>query len=120
MSKKHYTDISFLIDAWAENVSVNLIDFQAILKSPVDFRKPPKEDLFSTTPQVKTVNSWIKCYMLNELKEEGREHKWIICRNTLFPLKTQTEKKKKKKTNLTTEFLDLEVILGKIGTISIC
>ena len=69
------------------------------------------------------VNSWIKCCMLSDLKEEGREHKLIICRNTLFPLKTQTppkKKKKKKKTNLTTEFLDLEVILGKLGTISIC
>lgn len=57
MSKKHYTDISFVIDVWAENVLVNLIDSQAILKSSVDLRKPSKEDLFSTTPQVKMVNS---------------------------------------------------------------
>ena len=33
--------------------------------------------------------------MLSDLKEEGREHKLIICRNTLFPLKTQTPPKKK-------------------------
>ena len=32
---------------------------------------------------------------------------------TLFPLKTQT--KKKKKTKLTTEFLELEMILGILG-----
>ena len=57
MSKMHYTDISFLIDACVENVLANLIDSLAILKSSVDLRKPPKEDLFSTTPQVKMVNS---------------------------------------------------------------
>lgn len=56
MSKKHYTDISFLIDAWVENVLVNLIDFQALLKSSVNFRKPSKEDLLPTAPQVKMVN----------------------------------------------------------------
>lgn len=44
MSEKHYKDISLVIDVWVENVLVNLIDFQAILKSSVDLRKPSKED----------------------------------------------------------------------------
>lgn len=57
MSKKYYADISFVIHVWVENVLVNLIDSLAILKSSVDLRKPSKEDLFSTTPQVKVVNS---------------------------------------------------------------
>lgn len=61
--------------AWVKNVFGNLIDAQDILKSSVDPRKPSKEDLFSTIPQVKMVNSWIKCCTFSDLKQEGKEPK---------------------------------------------
>jgi hypothetical protein len=92
MSKKHYIDIGFLTEVWVENALVNLIDSQAIFKWLVDLRKPSKEDLFSTFSQVKMVNSWVKYCTFSDLKGEEKVHKWIICRNVLFPLNTEGKK----------------------------
>lgn len=62
-SKNNDPDFSFLIDALVENILVNLIVSQGILKLSVELRKPSKEDLFSTTPQVKMLTAGLSAVL---------------------------------------------------------